>query len=433
MTAPVPTNTLRDMLRDARTRTLSLVVDLEFEQLFGPRLDIVNPLLWEIGHLAWFHEYFALRPLERRHPLLPNADTLYNSALVPHDTRWTLPLPSLEGTLDYMRSVHEAMLARLEGDTASEEESFLYQLVALHEDMHAEAFIYTRQTLGYPAPKFAQMEAASDSDSGALPDDVEIPGGEFLLGSSPDAAFVFDNEKWAHPVTVRPFRMARAPVTNAEFAAFVEDGGYRRHQFWDEEGWRWRESVKAEHPVYWRREGKHWSVRQFDHWKKQPPHQPVTHVNWHEANAWCRWAGRRLPTEAEWEFAAAAEPSDVTGPSERKRIYPWVGTMPGKHQANLDAAVLGCVDVAAHGEGDSVWGCRQMIGNVWEWTASVFAPYPGFAPDVYAEYSAPWFGSRKVLRGGAWATRSRLISNTYRNFFPPDRRDIFAGFRTAAV
>jgi iron(II)-dependent oxidoreductase len=123
----------------------------------------------------------------------------------------------------------------------------------------------------------------------------------------------------------------------------------------------------------------------------------------------------------------------VTAPSERKRIYPWGDTMPGNQQANLDAAVLGCVDVAAHGEGDSLWGCRQMIGNVWEWTASVFAPYPGFAPDVYAEYSQPWFGSRKVLRGGAWATRSRLINNTYRNFFPPDRRDIFAGFRTAAV
>jgi iron(II)-dependent oxidoreductase len=412
---------------------IRLIVDLDFEQLFGPRLEIVNPLLWEIGHLAWFQEYFALRPLERRHPLLPNADALYNSTLVPHDARWTLPLPSLERTLDYMRSVHEAMLARLEGDSANEEESFLYQLVALHEDMHAEAFIYTRQTLGYPAPKFAQAEVGSDSDTGALPGDVEIPGGEFLLGSSPGAAFVFDNEKWAHPVTVRAFHMARAPVTNAEFAAFVEDGGYRRRQLWDEEGWRWRESVKAEHPAYWRREGKHWSVRQFDDWKKLPPHQPMIHVNWHEANAWCRWAGRRLPTEAEWEFAAAAEASDVTAPSERKRIYPWGDTMPGNQQANLDAAVLGCVDVAAHGEGDSLWGCRQMIGNVWEWTASVFAPYPGFAPDVYAEYSQPWFGSRKVLRGGAWATRSRLINNTYRNFFPPDRRDIFAGFRTAAV
>jgi iron(II)-dependent oxidoreductase len=154
------------------------------------------------------------------------------------------------------------------------------------------------------------------------------------------------------------------------------------------------------------------------------------HVNWHEANAWCRWAGRRLPSEAEWEYAAAAEPAD--GGNDGKRIYPWGDTLGRKDEANLDAAVLGCVDVAAHGAGDTIWGCRQMIGNVWEWTASAFQPYPGFSPDVYAEYSQPWFGSRKVLRGGAWATRSRLIKNTYRNFFPPDRRDIFAGFRTVA-
>jgi iron(II)-dependent oxidoreductase len=419
------------MLRDARSRTLALVVDLDAEQLMGPRLDIVNPMLWEIGHLAWFHEHFALRPLERRNPLLPNADAFYNSSLVPHDERWTLPLPSLDGTIDYMRGVQDAMLARLEGETASEEESFLYQLVALHEDMHSEAFIYTRQTLGYAAPKFAQPEAAQEMETGALAGDVDIPGGEFLLGASPRSAFVFDNEKWAHRVTVAPFRMARAPVTNAEFVAFVEDGGYGRREFWDEEAWHWRRTAVAEHPVYWRREGKQWSVRQFDKWKKLPPHQPVVHVNWHEANAWCRWAGRRLPSEAEWEYAAAAAPAD--GGNDRKRIYPWGDTLGGTREANLDAAVLGCVDVAAHGAGDSIWGCRQMIGNVWEWTASAFQPYPGFSPDVYAEYSQPWFGSRKVLRGGAWATRSRLINNTYRNFFSPDRRDIFAGFRTVAL
>jgi iron(II)-dependent oxidoreductase len=430
MTAPVPTDTLRDILRDARSRTLALVVDLDAEQLIGPRLDIVNPLLWEIGHLAWFHEHFALCPLERRNSLLPNADAFYNSSLVPHDERWTLPLPSLNGTIDYMRGVQDAMLARLEGEIASEEESFLYQLVALHEDMHSEAFIYARQTLGYPAPKFAQSEAVQETETGALAGDVDIPGGEFLLGASPGSAFAFDNEKWAHRVAVAPFRMARAPVTNTEFAAFVEDGGYARREFWDEEGWRWRRTAAAEHPVYWRREEKDWSVRQFDQWKKLPPYQPVMHVNWHEANAWCRWAGRRLPSEAEWEYAAAAEPAD--GGNDRKRIYPWSDTLGGAREANLDAAVLGCVDVAAHGAGDTIWGCRQMIGNVWEWTASAFQPYPGFSPDVYAEYSQPWFGSRKVLRGGAWATRNRLIKNTYRNFFPPDRRDIFAGFRTVA-
>ena len=341
-------------------------------------------------------------------------------------------MPSLDGTLGYMRSVQEALLARLEGSVASEHESFLYQLVAFHEDMHGEAFTYTRQTLGYPQPTFAGAGRPADAEAGPWPGDVDVPGGRFLLGALPSAPFAFDNEKWAHPLTVQPFRLARAPVTNAEFRAFVEDGGYRRRECWSEEGWRWRGSAKAEHPVYWRREGGQWAVRRFDRYEALPPHQPVIHVNWHEADAWCRWAGRRLPTELEWEVAALAEPAPQGGLGEHKRTYPWGEMLPTSLLANLDGRALGCVDVAACGAGDSPWGCRQMIGNVWEWTASVFGPYPGFSPDVYEEYSEPWFGTRKVLRGGAWATRGRMITGTYRNFFTSERRDVLAGFRTAA-
>jgi gamma-glutamyl hercynylcysteine S-oxide synthase len=433
MTAPVATRQLQSMLRDCRARTLELVVDLAPDQLLGPQLDIVNPLLWEIGHLAWFHEHFALRRLEGRNSLLPDADALYDSSAVPHDDRWTLPLPSLDRTLDYMRSVQDALLGRLAGPTASEDESYLYQLVTFHEDMHDEAFIYTRQTLGYPEPKLADAGSPVDDTVGPWPGDVHVPGGSFKLGSARNARFVFDNEKWAHPVAVRPFRISRAPVTNAEFAAFVEGGGYRQRKFWGDEGWRWRESVRAEHPLYWQPEGRGFSVRRFHRSEPLPPHQPVVHVNWYEASAWCRWAGRRLPTELEWEVAASTEPVAEDGLGERKRLYPWGDAPPGRGHANLDGGALGCVDVAAYAAGDSAWGCRQMIGNVWEWTASVFEPYPGFSPDAYQDYSEPWFGTRKVLRGGSWATRGRMITNTYRNFFTPERRDVFAGFRTATL
>jgi gamma-glutamyl hercynylcysteine S-oxide synthase len=434
MTVPVTAARLADMLRDSRDRTLELVAGLSPEQLLGPRLDIVNPLLWEIGHLAWFHEHFALRRLDGGDTLLPEADHLYNSAVVPHDTRWDLPLPSLDRTLEYMRAVQDALVSRLDRPLASEEESFLYQLTTFHEDMHDEAFTYTRQTLGYPEPKFRGSRLPADAEAGAWPGDVEVPGGRFVLGSSPAAPFVFDNEKWAHPVTVGPFRIARAPVTNAEFAAFVAAGGYRQRKFWDEPGWRWRESVGAEHPIYWIGDDTgRWAVRRFDREEELRPHQPVIHVNWHEASAWCRWAGRRLPTEVEWEVAAAAEPTGEGGLGKRKRTYPWGEVAPTARHSNLDAVALGCVDVAACAEGDSPWGCRQMIGNVWEWTQSTFEPYPGFLPDVYEEYSEPWFGTRNVLRGGAWATRSRMINNNYRNFFPPDRRDVLAGFRTVAL
>ena len=434
MTQPLPTARLIAMLRDSRARTRELVADLDDEQLIGPKLDIVNPPLWEIGHLAWFHEFFVLRNLDGRPRSLPNADALYDSSTVPHDARWDLPLPSRAETFDYVDRVERALIERLRGSVASERETALYLLGVFHEDMHGEALAYTRQTLGYPAPRIPGAQRAAEAAAGAWPGDAEISGGRFQLGSPPETPFVFDNEKWAHPVEVKPFRMARAPVTNAEFLGFVADGGYRTRRFWDGDGWAWREASGAEHPLYWvPQDGGRFAVRRFDVVEPLAPNQPVMHVNWYEAMAWCRWAGRRLPTELEWEVAASAEPARSGGLLEGKRRYPWGDEPPTASCANLDGHALGPMDVAAHPGGDSAWGCRQMIGNIWEWTASRFEPYPGFAPDAYADYSAPWFGTRMVLRGGCWATRSRMIANTYRNFFTPDRRDVFAGLRTAAL
>jgi iron(II)-dependent oxidoreductase len=334
-----------------------------------------------------------------------------------------------------MEQVQEALLQRLPDRHPSSAETYFYQLTAFHEDMHGEALLYTRQTLGYPAPTLtAAGERREEWCAGPLPGDVEVPGGTFLLGAPPDAPFVFDNEKWAHPVTVAPFRIARAPVTNAEFAAFVRDGGYLRREFWSEDGWCWREQLQAEHPLYWMPKNGGYCVRHFDRIEAPPPHAPVVHVNWYEADAYCRWAGRRLPMEAEWEVAAAAEPAGGgSGLNGCKRRFPWGEEPPTAERTHMDGRALGCIDVAALPAGDSAFGCRQMLGNVWEWTATAFAPYPGFTPDPYKEYSAPWFHTRKVLRGGCWATRSRLLRNTWRNFFTPERNDIFAGFRTCAL
>ena len=233
---------------------------------------------------------------------------------------------------------------------------------------------------------------------------------------------------------MKPFAIARAPVTQSEFAAFVEDGGYRREEYWDDAGGKWKREVGAEHPVYWRQEpdGK-WRRRHFDKWAPLEPHLPVIHVCWHEARAFCRWAGRRLPTEAEWELAASGEPDPGgAGFSPRKRRYPWGDDFPAPRRANLDWQAMGCVDVGAHPEGESAFGCRQMAGNVWEWTSSDFLPFPGFTPDPYKDYSQPLFGDTKVFRGGCWVTRSRLIRNNYRNYNTPDRRDLWVGFRTCA-
>ncbi len=424
---------LISFLDDARARTTRLIADLSSDQLIGPRLPIVNPLRWEIGHLAWFHEFWILRHLDDRAPLLPQADALYDSSNVPHDRRWDLPLPSFDDTLAYMQAVQNRVRNRLHahGDMVPEKDAYFYLLTIFHEDMHAEAFNYMRQTLAYPPP--AGMLPVV-TPAGPLTGDVDVAGGVFLLGAAPGHGFVFDNEKWAHPVHVEPFRIARAPVTNAEYARFVEDSGYLRREFWDDAGWDWRTQSDLTAPVYWRRGKTGWEARHFDRWIAPSPHAPVMHVSWHEAQAWCRWAGRRLPSESEWEMAAACEHAhNGYTLAEHKRRYPWGDAPPTSVTSNLNSTSPGPVDVAALAQGDSAFGCRQMMGNVWEWTASAFVPYPGFSPDPYRDYSMPWFGTHKVLRGGSWATPARLLRNTWRNFFVPERNDIFAGFRTCAL
>ncbi len=438
-TPPRAADDLAAMLIDARQRSLALMHDILDARELGPRLAIVNPPLWELGHLGFFHDHFALRGL---HGLpdyrLAGADRLFDSSSIAHDDRWALPLPSRKQTLDYLSRVQQAMLERLPNGQASTAQSYVYQLTTLHEDMHGEAFLYTRQTLGDPAPDLgtpAHGQAPEDSPAGALPGDVAIPGGRHRLGSDESVPFRFDNEKPPMEVEVAPFSIARAPVTNAEFAAFVEDGGYARRELWSEAGWQWRERQALRGPIYWCRDNHgHWEERCFDRWWPLAPHQPIVHVSWHEAEAWCRWAGRRLPSEAEWEVAASRETTDDgTSLAPAKQRFPWGDAPPDARRANLDGWRLGRLDVAALPEGDSAFGCRQMLGNVWEWTASPFAPFPGFEPELYRDYSAPWFREgRYVLRGGAWATRSRLAHNSYRNFFTPERNDTLAGFRTCA-
>ena len=396
----------------------------------GPYREIVNPVLWEIGHIAWFHEYWTLRHAERRTPLIERCDSLWDSSNVAHKTRWHLDLPDLAGTRRYMADVlarQEELLSR----GISDDTRYFYDLAVRHEDMHVEAQAYMRQTSSNAPPQ--DLGSTARPSAGALPGDATVPGGPWCLGSSSTDGFIFDNEKWAHPVELASFSIARAPVTNAEFAAFVDDGGYRRREFWCDAGWAWRETHSADKPVYWlaRRDGG-WVGRHYREVHPLAPNAPVIFVNWFEASAWCRWAKRRLPSEAEWEAAAIGEPSgDRLG--EIHRLWPWGEARPTSSLANLDFAFDGPIDVAALSAGDSAFGCRQMIGNVWEWTASDFLPFEGFSADPYRDYSQPWFGSRKVLRGGCWATSARIARPAYRNFFTPDRNDVFAGFRSCAV
>jgi iron(II)-dependent oxidoreductase len=418
-------------LLDARDVELQVLGGLSETQMRGAPGHFLEPPIWEMGHVGWFQEVWILRHLDGAAPLRRGADALYDSFRVPYRRRWALDYPGPVETERYIAEVLDRAVARLASRRPTEQDVYFYTLVTQHEDMHAENALLIRQTLGLPRPALTRVDPAWVSppvDPEYRPRDVAVPGGVFMLGAAPDEPFVFDNEKWAHPVTVAPFRIASTPVTNAEFQAFVDDRGYERRELWGRRGWEWRRREGARHPLFWvRGDDGRWYQRSFDRLVPLEPWHPVVHVNWYEAEAYCRWAGRRLPTEAEWEMAATFDPA--TG---RRRRFPWGDEPPTPERANLDYRAGGTVDVRALPAGDSPVGCRQMIGNVWEWVADTFEPYPGFVPDPYREYSLPYFGLKKVLKGGAWTTRSRLIRPTWRNFYMRHRRNILAGFRTVA-
>lgn len=413
-------------LRETRERTLALYSHLEGEQWAVPLLDIVNPPLWELAHIAWFQEFWCLRyrPDDvagaRVKPLLAAADAFFDSRTVPHDDRWTLPFPPREELFAYMEST---LAATLDALARSEERGrYFFRLALLHEDMHGEALLMTLQTLALPAPPL--MASRPPASAAQAPREVLFEGGEFLQGTLPESPdFAFDNEKGAHVVSVRPFAMATMPVSQGDFVAFVEEGGYRREELWSPEGRAWRSATGALAPRYWRREDGSWLARRYDSWDALDPSAPMVHVSCHEAEAYCRWAERRLPTETEWEFAARN-----AGRDDR---FPW-GDTPAESADTLDYRFTG-PSSALEDPAPSRTGLRQMLGGVWEWTATPFAPYPGFRPDPYKEYSEPWFHTHRVLRGGSFATRGRLVHNRWRNFYRPERGDVFAGLRTCAL
>ena len=425
-------DTILEQMLDAHERTLALIEGLNSEQLMGPLLATVNPLRWEIGHAAFFYEYWILRQHLKQPSIRTDSDDLYDSITIAHDDRWNLPLPSIQDTHSYIQTVLNNVKQCLSGGDDSKRD-YLAQYAVFHHDMHNEAYTYSRQTLNYPAPEIGKTQAKI-LNAGALSGDVQIPGGKFMLGATAQDGFVFDNEKWAHEVEIKPFSIAKAAVSNADYLKFVEADGYSNKQYWDDESWAWREESCLNYPVYWRNDSSGWQIKQFDEWNPMPMNAAIIHVCWFEAQAYCRWAERRLPTEAEWEVAASAEASeDGKSLSSTKRRFPWGDDAPRTDQANLDGYALGTVDVAAHAAGDSAFGCRQMIGNVWEWTQDTFEPYPEFEADMYQDYSQPLFGITRVLRGGAWTTRGRMIRNSWRTYYGPNRNDVFAGFRTCSL
>jgi gamma-glutamyl hercynylcysteine S-oxide synthase len=379
---------LATALQDARNYTLALFArfsDAGFaEAQRVPMLDIVNPPLWELGHIAWFAEWYLLRGARSSAPyaayrpsLLPDADRWFDSNHVMHDERWGLDLPSVAAIEAYCARVLEQTLAELERAPEDDASLYFYRLALAHEDMHGEAFAYTLQTLGVAAPMPEEEETGRAGEL-AFDDDV------FKQGSDQHTGFVFDNEKWAHASAVLSFRIDAELVSNAQYRSFIEDGGYTHRTLWSKEGWDWAQGTQRQAPAGWQQSHGQWQCERFGSLTDLADNQAVRHVSCHEAQAYCRWAGRRLPTEGEWEYAARSG----------QTAFRW--------------------------------------GGLWEWTASVFVPYAKFSADAYHEYSLPCFGTHQTVRGASFATPARFRMPQFRNFYHPDRSDFFVGFRTCA-
>jgi len=361
-------------LKASRATTLALLD--AYADALGPTLAVpysnqLNPPLWEAGHIGWFQDFWLTRNAQRalgvradpdhaRPPgRMDDADALYNSSRVAHETRWHLPLPGLAATRDYLAAGLADTLALLAATPESDDALYFFRLALFHEDMHAEAGIYMAQALDIALP----ADIAPETWPARAGEELALPARTWRLGHA-GPGFAFDNELTAHDVPLDAYRIDSEVVSWARYLPFLETTG-------------------AAPPRYLRRNGGAWQCRRFGIWQPLDPAAPATHLSWDEANAWCRWAGRRLPTEAEWEAAALSHP-------------------------------------------DFRWGA------VWEWTAGRFAPFPGFAPHPYRDYSAPWFHERYVLRGASRATSPRMRHPRYRNYFTPERNDMHNGFRSCA-
>jgi iron(II)-dependent oxidoreductase len=426
------TDELLALLGEARERTLTLIAPLSDEDLRAQHDPLMSPILWDLGHITHFEELWLTQNLDGdiRFAEMPG---MYNPFEHPRRVRGQLIYPSLDECWAVMSEIRQRVAATLESldwrsDAPLLRDGYVGHMVLQHEYQHNETILQTlqlKQGAPYAAPRrFAIPAAATAPVWGAM---VRFGGGEITMGTD-DRTVAYDNERPRHRLVVRPFHIDVAPVRNGEYLGFMQGGGYRRREFWSDEGWAWLQESGVESPKYWRQMQGAWYWRTLDLMRPIDPERPVCHVCYHEADAYARWAQKRLPSEVEWEVAASWDSA-----TRSARRYPWGVLAPSQATANIDQLSFDTSPVGAYQANVSALGCVDMIGNVWEWTSTDFAGYPGFCVFPYPEYSEAFFGTAyKVLRGGSWATRSGAIRNTFRNWDYPIRRQIFSGFRCAS-
>ncbi|MGI8306112.1 ergothioneine biosynthesis protein EgtB [Saccharopolyspora hattusasensis] len=413
----------------ARTRQRSAVLTdaVDDEDLVKQHSPLMSPLVWDLAHIGSQEELWLVRDVGGAPAIRPDIDELYDAFQHARADRPQLPLLGPAEARDYVGTVRTKVYdlidrVPLEGRRLVEQ-AFAFGMIVQHEQQHDETMLATHQLRDGPPA----LTADPPPPGAAAPQaEVFVPGGPFTMGTSAEP-WALDNERPAHQVHVDDFYLDSTPVTNGAYLAFIDAGGYDDPRWWSGAGWAYRQRADPRAPRFWRLDGDRWLRRRFGHVEPVPPDEPVVHVSFHEAEAYAAWAGKRLPTEAEWEKAARFDPA-----SGRSRRYPWGDDDPRPEHANLGQRHLQPAPAGAYPDGAAPCGARQLIGDVWEWTATDFLPYPGFSAFPYREYSEVFFGADyKVLRGGSFGTDAAACRGTFRNWDYPIRRQIFAGFRCA--
>jgi gamma-glutamyl hercynylcysteine S-oxide synthase len=414
-------------LDEARRRTERLIAPLDDERLTTQYDQLMSPPVWDYTHIGVFEELWLVQALSGAEPMDEDLMQTYNALDTPRVVRGRRKLLDRPQTVDYLARVRERTLALLEevdleGRDRLLRDAFVYSLILQHEDQHQETILQTIQLT--PGEYLDRLPALPEGRT-APTDMVQVPAGRYPIGS--DGHEPYDNEHPRHQVELSAYEIDRFPVSNGDYLRFMAEGGYTRQELWSADGWEWLLTFGIAAPEYWFQQDGGWLTRRFGTVTPVDPRLPVSNVCWFEAEAYASWAGKRLPTEFEWEVAASWDP-----PSRTARRRPWGDEPGGPEVANLDQRLFSAAPVGAYPGGASPLGCEHMLGDVWEWTSSAFLPYPGFEAFPYSEYSEPFFGGPfRVLRGASWATRPRVARNTFRNWDSPLKRQIFAGFRCA--
>lgn len=416
--------------KKTRAQTLELVKTLEKDDYVVQTAPYMSPPKWHIGHVSWLFEILLSKALSNyefySEEFSKYLNSYYHQFGEPHEKakRGIISRPTVDEALEYFNTISDRVINFLENNSPNKEVSTLFTMGINHEYQHQELLVYDLQHLladvykpvqKNPQPTTGSMEQKS----------IKIEGGLYNLGYS-GSDFCYDIELPEHRVYLNGYKIDAFPVTNQEYVKFIEDGCYQDYKYWLSDGWDVVKANKWEAPMYWEKENGKWIIHDFLGKRNINPNEPVCHVSFYEADAYSKWTGKRLPTEAEWEKAACWNEEKQT-----KTIFPWGNELPTENKANLlESYIWACSEIGSYPEGKSHYGCHQMIGNVWEWTCSEFTGYPGFKTG-FSEYNDKWFSNQKVLRGGSFGTPKLSIRSSYRNFFRLDERWMLSGIRCA--